>query len=191
MSMPSRRHLLLAILLLGSVGFFIYSLRGGQVAREQISRPLQETATTPTTRERDIQPAAPPDVDFSRYAALAGNNVFSENRALSKPEKSAPSGKVEPPPPLPSGENSKPVTPEVDFSGWSYAGYVELNGEQLGILQNDATRACKYVGQGDNFMGATVEDIDRESISFRSGSSKKSLSRPRDFPITPLEKGAG
>jgi hypothetical protein len=95
---------------------------------------------------------------------------------------------VLPQPPFPPTRPSPPVPHGPDFTGWSYVGYVTLDDLQLGVLQNDATVSCNFLAVGDHFLGAQVESLDRESIRFRSGSSSTTLSRPRDFSISPLGK---
>ena len=60
-------------------------------------------------------------------------------------------------PPLPGGEEAKPPQPKVDLSGWSYMGYIELDDQKLGLLQNDTTHSCEYLAVGDSFMGAKVD----------------------------------
>ena len=66
-------------------------------------------------------------------------------------------------------------------------GYVELDGEKFGLLQNETTHTCRFLAVGESFMGAEVEKLDREDIRLRVGTSRTTLSRPRDFSITPLK----
>jgi hypothetical protein len=186
----NRRQAVLAILLAASVVFLLYSLRGGQPARPQAQARREEPAapTSAGSPERKLPPAAPADTDFRRYASLASSSIFSEthNAPTSRPG----AGKrVLPPPPFPTPRPSPPVPPGPDLTGWSYVGYVTLDDQQLGVLQNDATVSCNFLAVGDNFLGAQVESLDRESIRFSSGSSSTTLSRPRDFPISPLGSG--
>lgn len=96
-----------------------------------------------------------------------------------------------PPPPLHLGPPPKPIERGPDLAGWSYVGYVRLDGVKLGVLQNDATGTVSFLGVGDTFMGAEVESLDRESIRLSAGSSSTTLSRPADFPVKPLERGPG
>ena len=187
---PSPRHIALALLLAGSIAFLLVSLRGpaaapaGEGARHETTVVEANQAQT----KRQLEPAAPADVDFGRYAALAQSDVFSEHRA--EPPAPAKPPKPAPLPPLPGGEEAKPPEPKVDFAGWSYMGYIELDDQKLGLLQNDTSHSCEYLAVGDSFMGAKVEKVDREDIRLRSGASRTTLSRPRDFPVTPLAKAA-
>ena len=189
MRTPSPRHIVLALLLAASVVFLWLSLRstGSRQAAESERQEREAAAAAPTHAEKPLAPAAREDVGFDRYAKLAQADVFSETRAAPPPppKSSAPL----PPPPLPKGEQPAPA-PKVDFSDWSYMGYVELDGEKLGLLQNETTHTCRFLAVGESFMGATVEELDREDIRLRVGTSRTTLSRPRDFSVTPLDPGA-
>ncbi len=186
MRKPSARHIVLALLFAAAVAFLVHSLRSKAPAPSREGGDSQ-TAAISSEPGPHLQPAAPAGVDFGRYAALANTNVFSERRTEppKRPEK------PKPPPPLPGSEQSKPREPKLDVAGWSYVGYIDLDGEPLGVLQNDTTHTCKYLAVGDSFQGGTVEKIDREALGLKSGSSRTTLSRPQDFPLVPLDKTAG
>jgi len=190
MPRPSPRYIVLALLLVASVAFLLVSLRGTG-GRPDAEGDRQEAKAADASRpqaQRPLDPAVPDDVDFGRYAELAQADVFSESRAAPpKPPKPA---KPAPLPPLPGSEQAKPPEPKANFSGWSYMGYIELDDRKLGLLQNDTTHTCEYLAVGDSFMGAKVEKLDREDIRLRVGSSRTTLSRPRDFSVTPLAKAA-
>jgi hypothetical protein len=186
----NRRHLVLALLLAASVAFLLYSFRGTPPRRTEPGAAEASAATPGTEAKRPLQPAAPADADFSRYAALSQADIFSSNR--SKPAPPAPKVKpVPPPPPFPGSETAKPAEKKLDLSGWTYMGYVQLDDETLGVIRNDGTGACEYLAVGDSFMGAKVEQVDRDDMRLRSGTSQTTLSRPRDFPVTPLAPGGG
>ena len=182
---PSRRRALLAVLFAAAVAFLLFSLRSPKAPGRERRR--ERAAAVKEAAKKALRPAAPADADWKRYAALADSNVFSEQRTLPPPPKPV---KLPAPPPFPTVQKP-PEPPPPDVSGWSYVGYVALDGETLGILQNDTTRACKYLAVGDEFMGASVERVDREAMRLKSGASVTTLSRPRDFPVTPLDKGPG
>lgn len=191
MRMPSPRHIALALLLIGSVVFLLISIRGGGSGPAvQGDRPKTTAAdVAPAQEEPALVSAVPDDVDYGRYAKLAQTNIFSERRAAPPPPPKV--RKLDPIPPLPGSEPDRPITPKVDFSGWSYMGYVELDGRKLGLLQNDTTHSCEYLALGDSFMGAKVDRLDREDIRLSVGGSRTTLSRPRDFSVSPLDKQAG
>ena len=190
MRRPSQRHIVLALLLVASIAFLLVSLRGTG-SRPGAEGDHQETSAVDASQmqaERPLDRAVPVEADFGRYAKLAQADVFSERRA--EPPKKKKKSKPEPLPPLRGSEEAKPPKPKIDFSGWSYMGYIELDGQKLGLLQNDTTHTCEYLAVGDSFMGAKVEKLDREDIRLRQGSSRTTLSRPRDFSVTPLKKPA-
>ena len=188
----SRRHAVLAILLVAAIAFFVYTLRSGRLPRGRAASRggSQATAASSGTPEQKLRPAAPADVDFRRYASLASSSIFSDRKVQPAPTSSK--RRTIPSPPFPTGERSEPVvTAGSNLTGWSYVGYVALDGEELGVLQNDSTMSCEFLAVGDRFMGAEVESLDRESIRLRSGASTTSLSRPRDFSLKPLDSGQG
>jgi hypothetical protein len=186
----SGRHIVLGALLVGSILFLLRSqgIRDAAPPGPGGEEQAQAEGAAPAAAS-ELPPAAPWEVGFDRYAQLAKTNVFSQRRSQPPPSKPKP---VLPEPPLPKDNDSTPPPkPKVDLVGWSYVGYVEAGGELLGILQNETTLSCKYLAVGDRFEGATVEEISRESLRLRSGASPVTLSRPRDFPVTPLEKVPG
>ena len=191
----SRRHAVLAILLVAAIGFFIYTLKSGRPARGPAAseRGSQAAQSRRLAAEQELRPAAPADVDFRRYASLASSGIFSERKVGPGPTSSQRKGTIRTPPLPGSGPPSTGGPPSVgpNLTGWSYAGYVALDGEEIGVLQNDSTMSCEYLAVGDRFMGAEVESLDRDSIRLRSGASTTSLSRPRDFSIKPLDGGQG
>jgi len=190
MPRPNPRHIVLALLLAASIAFLLISVRGTR-SRLTVQGDSQEAQAADASQpqvERPLEPAVPADVDFGRYAKLAQDDIFSERRAEPPPPPKPP--KPAPLPPLPGSEQAKPPEPKVDFSGWSYMGYIELDDRKLGLLQNGTTHTCEYLAVGDSFMGAKVEQLDREDIRLRVGASRTTLSRPRDFSVTPLAKAA-
>jgi hypothetical protein len=189
MRKPSGRHIVLGALLVGSILFLLREVRSGAPGGIGGEEQAQAEGAAPAAVSQ-LPPAAPRDVGRDRYEQLAKTNIFSERRSQPPPSKPKP---VPPPPPLPKANDQKkpPPKPKVDLVGWSYVGYVEMGGEFLAILQNETTSSCEDLAVGDTFQGATVEEITRESLRLRTGASRMTLSRPRDFPVTPLKKAAG
>ncbi|MCJ7749963.1 MAG: hypothetical protein MUQ65_02540 [Armatimonadetes bacterium] len=190
MPRPNPRHIVLALLLAASITFLLVSLRGtgARPAAEGDRQEAKAADASQPRAERPLEPAISDDADFGRYAKLAQADLFSERRAEPPPPPKPP--KPASLPPLPGSAQAKPPEPKVDFAGWSYMGYIELDDRKLGLLQNDTTHTCEYLAVGDSFMGAKVETLDREDIRLRVGSSRTTLNRPRDFPVTPLAKAA-
>ena len=134
MPRPNPRHIVLALLLVASIAFLLVSLRGTG-ARSAAEGDREETKAADARQpqvERPLEPAVSQDVDFGRYAKLAQADVFSERRAepITPPKKPKPAAL----PPLPGSEQAKSPKPKVDFSGWSYMGYIELDTVQSGRL---------------------------------------------------------
>jgi len=190
MSRPSRRHALLGVLLLASAAFMLYSLRSGRPRVSAGDNLAAEMATDTDEREIAAAPrAVPDDVDFSHYQELAKTNIFSRRRSA-PPQQAKKKSKLLPtPPPIRPAEPTAPGAKRPDFTGWTYTGYIMIDGEKRGILQNESSDSCKDVPVGGNFLGATVEEVTGEGIRLRSGSSTITLSTPELFPVVPLEKG--
>lgn len=184
--MPSRRRVILAVLLCASVVFLLFSLRSIRPPAAQ-ARPQATSADEEKRTALAIPAAAPADVDFSRYQDLAKRNIFAERAPGGSPPKETRPG---PPPVLPPFVPPSPPTPKLDLSGWSYLGYVVLDGKKLGILSQERSGRCEYVPVGGEFLGARVEDVNDQTIRFSFDSSQTTLSRARDFVVTPLEKRA-
>ena len=193
----SGKHAVYGVLLLASVAFLLYSMQTAKNrpdAADGISAGRtggaggQEVAAAIPTAVSD-------DVDFSRYEDLARTNVFSDRRTSAPP---TPKTQARPPQSLPDFSDVKPSPPkdppvttkQADFAGWTYAGYIIVNGEKRGLLQNDSSDTGRDFAVGEKFLGATVEEVTGRTIRLRSGRSVTTLSIPELFPIVPLDKSA-
>jgi hypothetical protein len=192
----SGRHVVYGVLLLASIVFLLYSVQTART-RAGAGEGLSAARTADAGEQRiaaAIPPAVPDDVDFGRYRDLARTNVFSDRQASAAPTSNAPPKAVQPLP-----DFAKPQTPArettstgkpPDFAGWTYAGYVLINGEKRGLLQNDSSETGKDLAVGEKFLGATVEEVAGRTIRLRSARSVTTLSIPELYPITPLDNSA-
>jgi hypothetical protein len=137
--------------------------------------------------------AAPSDADFERYQMIVQRNIFS-------PPAPPPPPKPLPLPPLPVPKSTPPTVTEPphppapsspSFPGWEYAGYIEIDGKMLGIIQNPTDRTVEYLAVGDAFRGATVTKVSSDEIQFTvAGAPPGVLQRPETWRLTPLDKSA-
>ncbi len=191
MSRVSRTHLVLALLLIGSVVFLAVTLRGPRPAHRNarnISLSSESAAASTIKTPRKLRPAAPSDVDFRRYAALASSPIFGA--LLPPPIPPKPILNLPPPIPVP------PPAPRLDLTGWAYAGTVTLQSKELGVMklgivQNEAAGSVEYLAVGDSFLGATAQSVTEDSITFDMVGSVTTLSRPKEFSLSPLSAAAG
>ena len=186
--MPSRRHTVLAILLCASVVFLLYSLRSSgrraapKAGGERGSQQTQEAETSPDA----VASVAPGEVEFSRYELLAKSALFGGSKQEPPPKETpVKPAKRELPPFQPPPVERMPAT-----TGWSYLGYVIVDGKEFGIVKNESSGECRYLAEGEDFLGSKVEEIGGEAMRLRTGSSQTSLSRNRDFSLVPLS-GSG
>jgi hypothetical protein len=182
----SARHVLLAVMLFGSVLFLLYAVR--TVPRGAPPPPADGPGDTPAQDDVLPPPAAPADADYSRYKRLAERSVFEPRRPPPPPRKKTekkPQKKVELP------DFKKPARPRLDLTGWSYVGYVIFDDVKVGIVQHESSTSVEYLTAGSQWLGVEVTEITDELIRLKSGgSSPSTLSRERDFPVTPLDKQA-
>jgi hypothetical protein len=189
----SGKHAVYGVLLLASIAFLLYSV---QSARTGAGEGLAAGRTGDAGAQRiaaAIPAAVPDDVDFDRYRDLARTNIFSDQRASAAPPPKAPTTAVQP---LPKFTKQTPA-PETTssskqsaFAGWTYAGYVLVNGEKRGLLQNDSSDTGKDFAVGDKFLGATVEEVTGQTIRLRSGKVVTTLRISDQYPIVPLDSSA-
>jgi len=190
MRRPGPRQILLALLLCGSMAYLAYSVRGAR-------RPA--TAQKPKTgaaaeKGRKVEPmlltAAPGDAAFARYEEVVKRSIFQPPAPPSPPAGAG--GNVLPVPPIPpASQTSAPPAPTpLDFTGWSYVGYVGIDGRMMGILQNESNQSVKYLGIGEEFLGGKVEQVTSEEITLTSPAGPVKLTVPRDFATTPLDRSA-
>ena len=195
MPRPSGKLAIYGALLLASAALLLYSvLTAGSRAGSGERLSAGRTGDAAEHRIAAAIPAAvPDDVSFDRYRDLARTNVFSDRQAPAAPTSTLPPKAVQalpdftqtPPPPT-----TTPATKQPDFAGWTYAGYVLINGEKRGLLQNDSSDTGKDLAVGDSFLGATVEEVTGRTIRLRSGKVATTLSIAELYPITPLDNSA-
>lgn len=192
----SGKHAVYGVLLLASIAFLLYSVqsaRTGAGAGEGLA--AGRTGDAGEQRIAAIPAAVPDDVDFGRYRDLARTNIFSDQRASAAPKvtqtvkgtDSLPKFTRDPVPP-PATDTAAPKQPA--FAGWTYAGYVLVNGEKRGLLQNDSSDTGKDFAVGDKFLGATVEEVTGQTIRLRSGKVVTTLRISDQYPIVPLDNSA-
>lgn len=189
MRKPEARHVILAILLCASAAFLIYSLVGGGSSAVERGRASgQDDQGSAAAAAPTLQAAAPDSVGRKRYQIVLDRDIFKTG--ASRPQPPQQTRKPLPVPPLnktqPAPAPPKPAI--ADFSGWSYVGYVVLDGTKIGLLQHESSNSCEYRAVGEEFLGAKVESIDGEDLRLRAGSSQVTLSRERDFALLPLDK---
>jgi len=184
------RHVALAALLCGAIAFLAHTVMvTSRPASKARPKPQQSKASAGTEADEDrLQTAAPTDATFARYDGMVERNIFLPPR---KPE--PPPAKQEKLPTF--SKSTTPKTPSdtaksPDFAGWSYVGYVVIEGRTIGLLQNESSSSAREVAVGDEFLGATVEEITPQEISLKSRTTSVSLSVPRDFPVLNLSKGS-
>jgi len=196
MKKPSFSRLALVVLLFAAIAFLLYTLSSSppQPAKKRRGGRRPVAVAPLGGGEKSLALAAPADAEFGRYEIIAARNVFSppEPPKPPPPKQILPLPPIKPPappvspPPLPP---SPPPAPT--FPGWSYLGYVEIDGKMRGILQNDGERTAEYVAVGEGFRGASVTRITATEIELRSGDSLPAvMSRTETFALTPLQKGA-
>ena len=179
------RNVVLFVALIASVAFLAYSLTATRPpkADERDKRDGQQLSADESPL---IVAAAPADADLGRYRTVIARNVFAPYKPPApKPDTSAlpPLGNATTPKPP---EPPKPTTPKVDVAGWSYVGYMTINGVRYGLIESESTRSWEQLQEGESFQGAKVEKIDATEIRFASGSTHVSLSRSERFPVLPL-----
>ncbi len=186
MSRVSPRHILMGVFLVGALSYlgFVVKTTSPSSADKSDKTPTAETGDTAT-----LDLSIPPDPAFSRYEKVVERNIFAPPGAAAPKKKKK---KVPPPPPLPSGKKkSKPKPPaKPDLSGWSYVGWISLNGERIALLQNEANDSMKKLPEGAEFMGAKVKSIGATKLVLSSPGGDIQLSVPRDYPVVPLDKNA-
>jgi hypothetical protein len=128
-------------------------------------------------------------VDYSRYKRLAERSVF-EPRRPPPPPPTKTEKKPQKQPDLPKFPKNPP-RPRLDLTGWSYVGYVVFDDVKVGIVQHESSDSVEYLTTGGQWLGAEVTEVTDELIRLTPGDSGgTTLSRERDFPVTPLDKRA-
>ena len=188
--MASRRAIVLAVLFCVSVIFLLFSLRRPRLpAARRAEAGRRAAAASRQQPAAAAIAAAPADVDFSRYEGLAKRSIFVP-RGAKAPPKNDKQGPVSPSalPPIGPPRPEPPRT--LDLSGWSYLGYLVLDGNKVGIVQQASSGRSEYLPVGSSFLGARVQDANDKTIRFRFDSSETTLTRTRDFHLLPLDRGS-
>jgi hypothetical protein len=201
----SPKTVLYLVLMAGSLAFLAYALRNRATpapseTRKRPTMTVRGGTTTPwgtvaepsekaTTR---LLPAVEGEADFGRYRDVLTRNIFATAPAppkgggrpapvIPKPFRQDPPGPVVPPPP----------PPPPSLAHWNYVGYMGINGQVQGVVQNEETNSVEQRPVGGDFFGYKVESVDREQMVLVHGVTRVSLKIPmEDFPVTPLDQGA-
>ena len=191
MRKPSRRGALLGVLLFASAAFLLYSLHSARPRLTAADDAPERTEERGAAQQPagPLVPAAPADVEFARYQELASRNVFSLHGTPAPPPRDD-NGEKPPfsPPPRFEPEGRPAAEPKrSSFSGWTYTGYMTINGEKRAILVNESGDSWEEVVVGGKFQDATVLEMTGEEIRIKSGASVITLASTDSFPVTPLE----
>jgi len=195
MRRANTRYGVLALLLCGAVALLLLALSGSSPPQRQGRARRPRATASARARSAPLSPAAPAEVDYGRYQVIVKRSIFGGAAPATAggatmglppllPETWGP-----PPPPPPPPPPQPVVEPPLAFPGWSYVGYIRLDGKTLGIVQNESDGSAEHLEVGRNFRGATVEAITPTEIKLRSGTRIASLLRPETFSLVPLDRG--
>lgn len=187
--------MVLAIVLCAAAAFLVYTLNSARPPQAKGRRTARRAITTaaPITMAQALPPAAPADVEYSRYEVIVQRNVFAPPAPPPPPVRKQPLPPLRITPPKPSNPTPPgppPPPPPPSFPGWSYLGYVEINGKMLGILENAGDRSVEYVAVGDTFRGAKVDQVTPKQVQLSAGGAPATLARTETFNLVPLTKAA-
>jgi hypothetical protein len=149
--------------------------------------------------------SSPAPASFDRYRRLLELNPFSPRL----PKKVAPPviTPVNPPPVIPpvgpGGEkpaevkkpDAPPAPPAVPappdpLKDWVYSGTVAIGGDVYAVVENKANKQGRYVKVGDDFEGATVDQVAQSDLVITLNGQSRTLPKSTAFNVTPLN-GAG
>lgn len=102
----------------------------------------------------------------------------------------APARPVPPTPAVPPVPIAPAPTPPDPLADYVYSGTVSMGGRRLALIENSKTREGSFVAVGDSFAGTTVARVTTDSVTVRVGGRSRTLSKPSDFKLTPLDKDA-
>jgi hypothetical protein len=206
MQKVSPKTILYLVLLAGSVAFLAYALRNRATPApsETRKRPTMTVrggpttpwgtvaATTESAAPAHLTPAVEGEADFGRYRDVLTRNIFATAPSAAKgqgppvkahPDKPFVQKVQQPQPPV--------IPPPPSLAHWNYVGYMGINGQVQGVVQNVETNSVEQRPVGGEFFGYKVESVDREQMVFVHGTTRVTLTIAKeDFPITPLDQGA-
>ena len=188
------KQLGLIAVLVASIAFLFYTMTSSPPASGKKRRATHKAlaAALPESARPAIA-AAPADAEFGRYEIILKRDPFNLPKPPPPPQvKFLPPLQPRPAPPQPTPPPQPAPAPQPpSFPGWSYVGYIEINGKMMGILQNLSDRTVEYLAVGDGFRGATVTEVTATQISLKAGVAPPAvLARSQNFDLIPLDKGA-
>jgi len=190
----SPRHVFLGLLLCGAVAYLAVTVRTTPrpAAATQPKKPAPTGTQVAKAEQGPVDLKLPEEAEFSSYQGMVARDIFS-------PPKPPQPKALLPTPPLPSGTGPKPpdAAPKPkppDLSGWSYAGYIVIGDQKIGVLQNEGNNSMMELPLGEplgaQFPGAKVQEITSDEIVITSPRGEVRLSTPRDFPVLSLGKSS-
>ena len=150
-----------------------------------------------SVEETDASPASPTSEKTVAATAKApefyGDNVGSglfvrhasspEASALAQADAPAPSSTLSDPPPT--------VAVHDPLAEYIYSGTVTIDGQKQALLENARTRQGWYLRPGENFMGATVKQIDDRMVTLNVHGQLRRIPKSTAYNVVPLNAQAG
>ena len=84
-----------------------------------------------------------------------------------------------------------PPPPPDPFADYIFAGTVTINGQMQALIQNSKTKEGSYVKIGDMFVGETVVDVNRDSVTLLVQGKPRLFAKSTDINLVPMTAGGG
>jgi hypothetical protein len=152
-------------------------LAPGAGFRSANPQPVEPAAVKPASlpQARDVE------VPLSHYQEIDERDLF---RPAISP--------APPPPPVRSPSAGLPSFPEAVWrspaEGWTYAGYVVLDGEPMAVLQEPNSGQAAFLHLGENFRGGQVEEITPTAVRIEFGENVQILPKSEEYNTVPLNE---
>ena len=184
--MPARQwSLLLGLGLLAGASLVV----AAALRWEPESRGLQPGDTSGVSHAIAAKAGGDVKSDFSQYAVLSRSNIFGERgqgsdqgRPHPEPVKALPEfpqSLLASPPGSGPASRSAAADP---LSGWSYSGYMLVDGEKIAVIENRQTGEGHFLRKGESLRQATVSEITEEEVRFARGGKTRALAVTRQGP---------
>lgn len=157
----------------------------------------------PAEKKPAVTAAGP---SFDRYRRLLEQNPFSPRLPKKLPVPPSPLVGPPAPPVLPSADKqpevkkpdaapvaAPPKAPEAPdpLKDWVYSGTVAIGDDVYAVLENKTTKQGRYLKQGENLEGATIEGIAQDQLSVTLNGAPRTLAKSTAFGATPLSAAGG
>lgn len=184
MSKSRKPSMTLIVTLVGAVavGAIVMAQTNGKIAAKLTKAALVKTGPSDTPIQLVMADRHPLDY----YTGGVRSDLFNG------PIPEAPKSKIDP-----KAVKRGAILPDISmpvevnpFSDYTYSGTMTMNGETIGLVENNKTKEGQFLHMGDSFLGGKVSTISDLTLNVTLAGKEEMLAKSDTYKLVPLDKSA-